>query len=466
MIRGAYKASVIVVGAAVAATLLILSSGQVLGATTTASLEAEAMSLPSSSGEVFSDGAASGGEALLVHSKATATGQATTSRADRIMVRARGDQCGGAPRMVVKVGGVQVLSKSVSATSWTDYTASITPVSGAQVVKISFTNDRVTKSCDRNLRVDKVSFVSSVESPAPAPPPATSSDVFEGAKLYVDPYSNAKRQADEWRGSRLEDAAQMDKIADQPDADWFGDWNGDVRAAVDGRVTTITNAGALPVLVAYNIPIRDCSGYSGGGAASPEAYKTWIRAFADGIGSRKAAVILEPDAVALTSCLSETEKATRLALIKDAVGVLKAKGNVAVYVDAGHSNWVGASEMAARLAEAGISGADGFSLNVSNFRKTTESIDYGKEVSSRIGGKHFVIDTARNGLGPAPDGQWCNPSGRALGEKPGANTADPSVDAYLWVKPPGESDGTCNGGPSAGTWWTEYALGLAQRAAY
>ena len=35
--------------------------------------------------------------------------------------------------------------------------------------------------------------------------------------------------------------------------------------------------------------------------------------------------------------------------------------------------------------------------------------------------------------------------------------------AYLWVKRPGESDGPCNGGPSAGQWWPEYALGLAQR---
>ncbi len=301
------------------------------------------------------------------------------------------------------------------------------------------------------------------------PPPPTNvgpGDVFEGAKLYVDPYSNAKRQADEWRSSRPADAASLDKIAAQADADWFGDWSGDVQKAVNDRVTTISNAGALPVLVAYNIPMRDCSGYSGGGATSSEAYKAWIRSFADGIGSRKAAVILEPDAVAYTSCLSEADKQTRLALIKEGVGVLKAKGNTAVYIDAGHSNWVGAAQMAGRLTEAGISGADGFSLNVSNLQTTANNTAYGKDLSSPLGGKHFVIDTSRNGLGPSPDDQWCNPPGRALGEKPTAATADPLVDAYLWVKPPGESDGTCNGGPPAGTWWPEYALGLAQRATY
>ncbi len=60
--------------------------------------------------------------------------------------------------------------------------------------------------------------------------------------------------------------------------------------------------------------------------------------------------------------------------------------------------------------------------------------------------------------------RWCNPPGRALGATPRTSlTADPSVDAYLWIKRPGESDGPCDGGPSAGTFWADYALGLAQR---
>ncbi len=62
--------------------------------------------------------------------------------------------------------------------------------------------------------------------------------------------------------------------------------------------------------------------------------------------------------------------------------------------------------------------------------------------------------------------RWCNPSGEALGAQPTAATGDASVDAYFWVKRPGESDGTCNGGPAAGAFWTDYALGLAQRAAF
>lgn len=213
------------VGIALAAVLLVLLSGRVYGATEVSGLEVETMSLPAGSGQVFSDGAASGGKALLVWSNATATGRVNTPRADRVVVRARGDRCGTtAPRMVVKVGGTQVMSRSVSATGWTDYSASISPseAAGDQTVSVSFTNDRSTKTCDRNLRVDEVSFVSSVD-----PTPAPGSDVFEGAKLYLDPHSNAKRQADEWRSTRPEDAAQ-------PDADWFGD----VQKAVNDRVTT------------------------------------------------------------------------------------------------------------------------------------------------------------------------------------------------------------------------------------
>ena len=453
---GGYAAAL---GAALAAIVVLLSQGWAFGAATAAGLEAETMSLASGSGGRFADGAASGGSALLIHSNATASKGVTAPNAGRIVVRARGDQCDGAPRMVVRVGATRVLSRLVTAETWTDHAVSIAPASGAQTVRISFINDRRTSYCDRNLRVDKVSFGA-----APAPEPV--SDVFEGTRLYVEPSSDARRQADAWRFSRPEDARQMDKIAAGADADWFGDWSGDVRAAVDARVTAITNAGALPVLVAYNIPNRDCSGQSAGGASSPEAYKQWIRAFADGIRGRKAAVVIEPDAIALTGCLTEVDKATRLALIKDAVDVLEAEGNIATYVDAGHPSWVPAAEMAARLKEAGVGPADGFSLNVSNFRTTASNVAYGKDLSSKVGGDHFVIDTARNGLGPSPDDEWCNPSGRALGERPGPDTADPLVDAYLWVKPPGESDGSCNGGPPAGRWWPEYALGLAQRAAY
>jgi endoglucanase len=301
--------------------------------------------------------------------------------------------------------------------------------------------------------------------PAPSAPPVTSvKNVFTGAKLYVNPNSNAKKQANAWRNARPNDALLMDKVASGAETEWFGNWNGNVQNDVNNVVTQITNTGALPVLVAYDIPNRDCGGYSAGGS-SPAAYAQWIRNFATGLHGRKAAVILEPDAVALTSCLSVSDMTTRYNLLRDAVSVLKAGGS-SVYIDAGHSSWISAGDMAARLRQAGIDQADGFALNVSNFYSTTDNITYGQAVSSQLNGKHFIIDTGRNGSGPTSDSQWCNPSGRSLGAKPATVTGNPLVDAYLWIKVPGESDGQCNGGPSAGAFFSDYALGLAQRASW
>ena len=108
----------------------------------------------------------------------------------------------------------------------------------------------------------------------------------------------------------------------------------------------------------------------------------------------------------------------------------------------------------------------GFSLNVSNYVTTEANTAYGNDLSGLLGGKHFVIDTSRNGNGPytGNDGAptWCNPPGRAIGDVPSTTTAQPLVAGY-WIKAPGESDGACRpGAPPAGVWWPDYALGLVQ----
>lgn len=301
--------------------------------------------------------------------------------------------------------------------------------------------------------------------PTPAPAPAPGNPLA-GMSLYVNPTSRASQTASAWRSTRPADAAQMDKIAAQGQASWFGNWNADVSADVSRAVGAAAAANAVPVLVAYNIPQRDCGSYSAGGANTPEGYRSWINAFAAGIGGRRALVILEPDALPAMDCLASANQQTRLDLLSYAVNTLRSLGATAVYLDAGHSNWKSAGTMASRLVAAGIAIANGFSLNVSNFRFTTNEISYGNSLSALVGGKRYVIDTSRNGLGATADNQWCNPEGRALGERPTVATGNALVDAFLWVKVPGESDGSCNGNPSAGTWMPEYALGLAQRAGY
>ena len=119
---------------------------------------------------------------------------------------------------------------------------------------------------------------------------------------------------------------------------------------------------------------------------------------------------------------------------RDAVSVLK-RGGARVYLDAGNARWTSAEEMAGRLRRAAVGDADGFALNVSNFIPTPESVRYGERISALVGGKHFIIDTSRNGAGG--NGEWCNPRGRALGALPTTRTGNVLVDAFLWVKQPG-----------------------------
>lgn len=304
------------------------------------------------------------------------------------------------------------------------------------------------------------------KTPVPVPVPPSTTNPIAGLSLYVSSVSRAKTTADAWRATRPDDAAQMDKIAAQPQSKWFGNWNTDVRLDVDRVVTNALAANQLPVLVAYNIPQRDCGSYSAGGAVTPDAYRTWISAIATGIGARRAVVILEPDALGGMGCLSATDQASRFDLLRFAIQTLRQNATTLVYLDAGNHLWHSPSSIAGRLVKAGIEFANGFSLNVSNFFTTADETAYGDAISAFVGGKHYVIDTSRNGLGATADAQWCNPEGRALGDRPTTLTGKPLIDAYLWVKVPGESDGSCNGNPNSGVWMPEYALGLAQRASY
>jgi endoglucanase len=293
-------------------------------------------------------------------------------------------------------------------------------------------------------------------------PSARAQDV----RFDADPaHSNAARQAKQFeRAGRHRDAARMRALSFVPQARWFnGGTPKQVRRGVDEAVTAAAQRQAVPVLVAYNVPNRDCSLYSAGGARNARGYRAWITAFARGIGDRPALVILEPDALAGLCGKG------RLGHLRSAVDRL-ARAQTSVYIDAGHSNWLPARVMARRLRKVHAERAAGFALNVSNFRSTDEIVAFGTRISTALGGARFVIDTSRNGRGPwnAPRGEedWCNPPGRGLGARPTAATGNPLVAAFLWIKAPGESDGECADGndPQAGEWWPRYALGLIRRA--
>lgn len=287
--------------------------------------------------------------------------------------------------------------------------------------------------------------------------------------FWVDPDSDAAREVVLRRKQgRAAEATALRRISERPVADWPAGDNPApeiqraVRAAAEHRRTV--------VLVAYNIPHRDCGLYSAGGALDAQAYRDWIGAFAGAIGDAPAVVILEPDALPhiADGCTPPQGQAERYELLSQAVSRLKRQPRTRVYLDAGNPAWISdPARLTGPLRRAGVNVADGFSLNVSNFQSNDSVKLFGTQLSGLLRGSHFVMDTSRNGAGPLPGNRaeaWCNPPGRALGTPPSTNTGNELLDAYLWIKRPGDSDGPCRGGPAAGTWWPDYALGLARRA--
>jgi cellulose 1,4-beta-cellobiosidase len=115
---------------------------------------------------------------------------------------------------------------------------------------------------------------------------------------------------------------------------------------------------------------------------------------------------------------------------------------------------------------------------------------------------HFIIDQGRSGVQPTSQlqqgdffsliiplwpsliritGDWCNVINTGFGIRPTTNTGDALVDAIVWVKPGGESDGTSDStsarydahcgyadalkpAPEAGTWFQAYFEQLLKNA--
>ncbi len=482
------------------------------------------------------------------------------------------------------------------------------------------------------------------EEPAPAPPeavapaavsapaaceahkPPPSRTLAPNTRFMIrTPDSSAVKQiTGEFKAGDLLDTLRLGLMEATPQAVWFTSGTpADVKAAVKKTMQQAALTKTVPVLVAYDIPNRDCGGLSAGGAVDTASYEAWIDGFAAGIGNGQAVVILEPDSLGLIpntlnidgsqdqSCQflvpdpsdpsspgipdPTITDAPRYAQLNYAVDSLESHAPAAsVYLDGTHSAWLNVGEDSARLYKGGIQRAQGFYLDVSNYQFSSNLAMFGTWISDCLtlgfpsvssgmnaafggcpneywnGGPlpsldaqlfgewngvgldanglwsdtstvkalntsainlrysqmlgttvptvHFVIDTSRNGNGPlhasqfasAPynqssdiigaltNGNWCNPPGAGLGLRPTANTGVALVDAYLWVKTPGESDGRCDStegskprqwdytaynpwnvtgtaqdtfdplwgmvDPAAGLWFTQQALQLAQNA--
>ncbi len=298
--------------------------------------------------------------------------------------------------------------------------------------------------------------------------PAPGGNVFAERALFVDPANRTLQAAGRMEADgRPEDAAILREMAAVPSGIWLTPEDyppGSVKQYVISIIQKSEAADEVPVLVLYGIPDRDCSGGFSGGGLEPDGYRGWVEEAADAVVAvgATAAVVLEPDALA--SSLECGNRDERVGLIGEAVDVLASAG-IMTYVDAGHSDWVPVEEMAAMLEEVGIDRVRGFATNVSNYQTDGAEVAYAERLDEALGGgTHWVIDRGRNGNGASEE--WCNPPGRALGRLPGFVDDGTGLDAYLWVKPPAESDGTCNLGPQAGEVYLDQALAMARAAGW
>lgn len=284
-----------------------------------------------------------------------------------------------------------------------------------------------------------------------------------GDRFAVISETGASKAAHTANGDELEAARYL---AARPTAYWLvpeRDAVDEVRAKVITLTDEAREQDAILALVVYGLPDRDCGGQSAGGLES-RRYTEWIAEIAAGIEQSAdvgVVLILEPDSLAQASNCGSVDD--RAAVLQSAIAMLQ-RERTWIYLDGGNSRWLSAAKMAAALNRVGLDRVRGFALNVSNFIDSTEETAYAHDVIAALRAEgvsdvHAVIDTSRNGSGA--NGQWCNPPGRTVGAV-ASSFGDDVVDTNLWIKPPGESDGRCNGGPAAGQWWGANAVELTR----
>ncbi|HET9239077.1 MAG TPA: glycoside hydrolase family 6 protein [Oligoflexus sp.] len=298
----------------------------------------------------------------------------------------------------------------------------------------------------------------------PSPSPKAPEEIGS-RRFYVNPKSEAAKAAARLKDTQPREAGWLQQLAAEPTAVWFTAKTTEPEAEASRLAQAVAGSTVYAVAVIQALPKQDCMRYETPGLA-PAAYRTWIESLVRGLGETPIYWILEPEALLLTACLKAEALTERWNLIAETILVLKKNPRALVFVDIGYPGWLSVREAVDRLMKAGVMAADGFALNVGQYYATEDCIAYGQEISGRLGGKAFVLDTSRNGKGALSREAWCNPKNRAIGETPQAPTGIKGLEAYLWLKEPGVSDGTCNGGPAAGVWWEARAIELMRNALY
>ena len=278
------------------------------------------------------------------------------------------------------------------------------------------------------------------------------------------------------------DITLLEKIANEPTPLRISSYSGGGSPAAVYTQTrklfcTVLQAdrGTIPIVTTY-FAHAELGGAATTAQITADAplFKSQVDAMAKAIGRRPVALFLELDAVGSSTAMArEGSLPAWESLIRYEALKLEALPHTAVYIEGGYSDSHTVRYAAGLLNHMGIREVQGFYTNDTHMQWTTHELRYAKAVSKETGGAHFVINTSSNGRGPLLNAHprtqgvenLCNPPGRGLGipdtTTPGLS---PHLDALLWVVPPGNSSGACNGGTASGTFWLARAEELAADA--
>jgi endoglucanase len=305
-----------------------------------------------------------------------------------------------------------------------------------------------------------------------------------GLRFFVDRMEPAYLQWAKWRRAGLtSEASTIWRLAREPRFRWFGKFTRPrMQKKVRGFLDRVEcdQPGAVPQMVVMRHQGKSCGGnYTAGGAAEDARARQWYQDFAAAIGDARVVIGFEPDSLGTIECLAPHRRDDRIELLRYGVDVLSQLPNATIYLEAGAADWEPAAKTAAQLRRIGVHKVRGFMLNVTHHEWTRANVEHGLDISRRVGGKPFIINTSYNGRGPLHYKRWlnrakhkwrriniwCHPGMRGLGPAPTTQTAHPKVDGYLYINRPGYSAGSCNGGPlPIGTWWPERGLMYAEYA--
>jgi endoglucanase len=320
---------------------------------------------------------------------------------------------------------------------------------------------------------------------------AIASLVGLNSKNYKDDYSWVRFQDSLTRGSVADKLAHnpglahevqmLSKIASQPESQRISIYSeGGSPAGIFGQTQKIfchnltADPGSIPVFTTYFLhpAVGGCATRSQLTAAGPD-FRNRIDAMAAATGNRPAVFLLEIDGVGSSRCMQKTGALSIWeADLKYEATKMGNLPHTVVYLEGGYSDANPPGYTAAVLNASGVRSIRGFFTNDTHINWTIDEIHWAEKVSAKTGGANFIVNTAQNGNGPlrphnrVKNGNevLCNPPGRAMGPEPTTTTGFAHADAFLWTGPPGNSSGSCNGGPSAGTFWAARGIELASRA--